>query len=190
MTTQAETFIQTSSSPASAWEIDTSHASAGFKVRHMMVANVRGELGPVSGTVWLDERQPERSRVDVRIDVRGINTREPKRDEHLRSADFFDAENHPEVRFVSTEVKQGRQGLVLVGDLTIRGVTRSISLDVEPLEPALTDPWGNTRRGVAARGRLNRKDFGLEWNMVLEAGGFLVGDRVDLEIEAELTLKK
>ena len=156
----------------------------------MMVANVRGELGPVSGTVRIDEQHPDRSSVDVRVDLNGIDTREPKRDEHLKSADFFDVENHPEVRFVSTQVKPTRRGLELVGDLTMHGVTRSITLEVEPLEPAVADPWGNTRRGVAARGQLNRKDFGLEWNMALETGGILVGERVDIEIEAELTLRK
>jgi len=174
--------------PRTLWDIDTSHARAGFKVRHLMVAHVRGELGPVTGSVWIDEKNPDRSRVEVQIDVRGINTREPARDEHLRSADFFDAERHPQVKFVSTSVKPGRDGkLELTGELTIKETTRSITLEVDPITPAITDPWGKTRRGATASGKLNRKDFGLQWNMALEAGGFVVGDEVQIEIEVELT---
>src|SRR5262249_7699028 len=131
---------------AATWDIDTSHASAGFKVRHLMVSHVRGHLGPVTGTVAIDERDLERSRVDVSIDARGIDTREPKRDEHLRSADFLDVANHPTVTFRSTRVEapSGPRGdLRVVGDLTIRGVTRPVTLEVEALPPVIKDPWGN-----------------------------------------------
>ena len=174
---------------ARAWDIDTSHATAGFRVRHLMVSHVRGHLGPVSGTVSIDELDPARSRVDVAIDARGLDTRDPKRDEHLRSADFFDVANHPTVTFRSTRVEapRGLQGPIrLTGDLTIRGVTRSVTLEVEGLEPAIQDPWGNARRGVSARGRINRKDWGLKWNLAIEAGGVAVGDEVTIEIDAEL----
>ncbi len=174
---------------ARAWTVDTSHATAGFRVRHLMVSHVRGQLGPVSGTAVIDEREPSRSRVDVSIDVRGIDSREPKRDEHLRSADFFDVERHPAVTFHSTRVEapDGLSGDIRVtGDLTIRGVTRPVTLQVEPLEAPIQDPWGNARRGVSARGRVNRKDWGLKWNLAIEAGGVAVGDEVTLEIDAEL----
>lgn len=192
MTTQLST--NPSATPAATkttWDIDTSHAAAAFKVRHLMVAHVRGLLGPVSGSVVLDERNLERSRVAVSIDVRGIDTREPKRDEHLRSADFFDAEQFPAVTFQSTRIEPKAGGeLELTGDLTIRGVTRPVTLALEALPPAVTDPWGNVKRGVTARGKLNRKDFGLGWNVALEAGGVLVGDEVQIEIEAELTQRR
>jgi len=175
----------------SVWDIDPAHASASFRVRHLMVSHVRGELGPVSGSVWLDALDAGRSRVRASIDARGLDTREPKRDEHLRSPDFFDVERHPEVSFESTRVEPQRDGgFILTGDLTIRGVTRSLTLEVDPLPPAVKDPWGNTKRGATARGSIDRKDFGLTWNMALEAGGFVVGDRVAIEIEVELLERK
>jgi polyisoprenoid-binding protein YceI len=182
--------------PASApvtYDVDTSHAVAGFKVRHLMLAHVRGQLGPVTGTVFIDEADLAGSRVDVTIDARGLDTREPRRDEHLRSADFLDVANHPNVTFKSTRVEapRGAAGdLRVTGDLTIRGVTRPVTLEVEALPPAIKDPWGNARRGVSARGRINRKDWGLVWNLALEAGGVVVGDEVTLEIEAELVARK
>jgi len=175
------------------WDIDTSHATAGFKVRHLMLAHVRGHLGPVTGTVFIDEQDLSRSRVDVSIDARGIDSREPKRDDHLRSADFLDVANHPTVTFRSTRVDapSGPTGdLRVTGDLTIRGVTRPVTLDVEALPPVIQDPWGNTRRGVSARGRINRKDWGLKWNIALEAGGVTVGEEVGIEIEAEIVARK
>jgi len=175
--------------PPRAWDIDTSHATAGFRVRHLMVSHVRGHLGPVSGTVFIDEGDPARSRVEVAIDARGLDTRDAKRDEHLRSADFFDIANHPTVTFRSTQVEAPRglgETLRVTGDLTIRGITRPVTLEVEGLAPAIQDPWGNRRRGVTARGRINRKDWGLKWNLAIEAGGVAVGDEVTIEIDAEL----
>jgi polyisoprenoid-binding protein YceI len=175
------------------WDIDASHASAGFKVRHLMVSHVRGHLGPVTGTVSIDEQDLSRSRVDVSIDARGIDTREPKRDEHLRSADFLDVANHPTVTFRSTRVEapSGAAGdLRVTGDLTIRGVTRPVTLEVEALPPAIQDPWGNSRRGLSAHARISRKDWGLKWNMAIEAGGVAVADEVAIEIEAEITARK
>jgi polyisoprenoid-binding protein YceI len=175
------------------WDIDTSHATAGFKVRHLMLAHVRGQLGPVSGSVFIDEQDLSRSRVEVSVDARGIDSREPKRDEHLRSADFLDVANHPTVTFRSTRVEApaGPAGdLRVTGDLTIRGVTRPVTLDVEALPPVVQDPWGGKRRGVSARARINRKDWGLQWNIALEAGGVVVGDEVAIEIEAEIIARK
>jgi polyisoprenoid-binding protein YceI len=202
MNTNTETRIKgPSASPAAApalvlsttWDIDTSHASAGFKVRHLMLSHVRGHLGPVTGSIVIDEEDLSRSRVDVKIDARGIDTRDAKRDEHLRSADFLDVANHPEVTFRSTRVEapSGPRGdLRVTGDLTIRGVARAVTLDVEALPPAISDPWGNARRGVSARTRISRKEWGLEWNMAIEAGGVVVGDEVVIEIEAEIVARK
>jgi polyisoprenoid-binding protein YceI len=175
----------------SAWDFDAAHSSAGFKVRHMMVAKVRGHLGPISGRVVIDEQDLARSRVDVSIDARGIDTREAKRDEHLRSADFLDVANYPTITFASTAVKPGQGGTLAVqGDLTIRGTTRPITLTVEELLPAQTDPWGNRKRGATARASVNRKDFGLTWNVALEAGGVLVGEQIEIEIDVELVAAK
>ncbi|MES1210493.1 MAG: YceI family protein [Pseudomonadota bacterium] len=200
--TTANTFDSSSTShplptptaaAARTWDIDTAHATAGFRVRHLMVSNVRGHLGPVSGTVLIDEQDVSRSRIDVSVDVRGIDSRDAKRDEHLRSADFFDVENHPTVTFRSTRVEapRGLAGdLRVTGDLTIRGVSRPVTLEVEALPAAIQDPWGNARRGVSARARVNRKDWGLKWNLAIEAGGVAVGDEVTIEIDAELVARK
>jgi polyisoprenoid-binding protein YceI len=201
--TTANTLDSSSTSPslpvpaaapaARTWDIDTAHATAGFRVRHLMVSHVRGQLGPVSGTVVIDEQDLSRSRIDVSVDVRGIDSRDAKRDEHLRSADFFDVQNHPTVTFRSTRVEapRGLSGdLRVSGELTIRGVARPVTLDVEGLPPAIQDPWGNARRGVSARARVNRKEWGLKWNLAIEAGGVAVGDEVAIEIDAELVARK
>src|SRR4029079_503949 len=192
-TTASRPVAAPAPAPATAtWDIDTAHANAGFRVRHLMVSHVRGHLGPVTGTVFIDEQDPSRSRVDVSVDARGIDSREPKRDEHLRSADFLDVANHPTVTFRSTRVEapSGAGGdLRVTGDLTIRGVTRPVTLEVEALPPAIQDPWGNRRRGVSARARINRKDWGLKWNLAVEAGGVAVGDEVAIEIDAEIVAR-
>ncbi len=173
------------------WDIDSAHTAAHFKVRHLMVSHVRGTLGAVSGTVTLDQQDITRSRVDVRIDARGIDTRDEKRDQHLRSADFLDVANHPTLTFVSREIRKEKDGrLKVAGDLTIRGVTRPVTLDVEALEAPVTDPWGNVKRGASARVTINRKDWGLEWNVALEAGGVVVADQVAIELEVELAARK
>ena len=173
------------------WEVDAAHSAAHFKVRHLMVSHVRGTLGPVSGKVILNEQDITRSSIDIRIDASGVDTREPKRDEHLRSADFLDVANHPYVTFVSRNIKKESDGtLKVTGDLTIRGASKPVTLEVEPLTDALADPWGNTKRGASARTRLNRKDWALQWNVALEAGGVVVGDQVDIEIEVELAKVK
>ena len=199
MDTNTETSTSRPSPPptaapaAATWDIDTSHANAGFRVRHLMVSHVRGHLGPVSGTIFIDEQALSRSRIEVSVDARGIDSREPKRDEHLRSADFLDVANHPTVTFRSTRVEApARAGgdLRVTGDLTIRGVTRPVTLEVEALPPAIQDPWGNRRRGVSARARINRKDWGLKWNIAIEAGGVAVADEVAIEIDAEIVARK
>jgi polyisoprenoid-binding protein YceI len=175
---------------AATYDIDSSHSSATFKVRHMMVANVRGELGQIAGRVVLDESDVTRSSVEATIDASTINTRDAKRDEHLRSADFLDVAGHPLITFKSTRVQSGKGGgLFVTGDLTIRGTTREVTLDLETPSPEVRDPWGNLKRGVAARARINRKDFGVTWNVALEAGGILVGDEISINLEIELGRK-
>jgi polyisoprenoid-binding protein YceI len=172
--------------PAPVWNLDASHSSASFSVRHMMISKVRGELPALEGQVTYDPASPERSTVAVTLDVASINTREPKRDAHLRSADFFDAEAFPEIRFESREVVRGGDGLLVKGDLTIKGVTRPVTLNVEgPSEPH-TDPYGNVRIGASARTKIKRSDFGITWNVAIEAGGVLVGDEISIELDVSL----
>ena len=169
------------------YEIDSSHSSASFKVRHLMVSNVRGEFRKVAGHVIIDEVDVTRSSVEVTIDASSIDTHDEKRDQHLRSADFFDVAAHPTLTFKSKRVQAGKGGgLFVTGDLSLHGVTREVTLDVEPLSPEVADPWGNVKRGASARTRLNRKDFGLVWNATLDGGGVLVGDEVSVTIEVEL----
>jgi len=169
------------------YDIDPSHSSATFKVRHLMVSNVRGELGKLTGQVVIDESDPTRSSVEATIDATAINTRDEKRDAHLRSPDFLDVAAHPTITFRSKRVQAGRSGHLLVtGDLTIRGITREYTLEVEPLSPEIRDPWGNDKRGVTATARINRKDFDVSWNAALDGGGLVVGDEVSVTLEVEL----
>jgi polyisoprenoid-binding protein YceI len=171
---------------ATRYAIDPAHAAAHFKVRHLMVASVRGELGRISGEVAIDPADPARATVRASIDATGIDTRNADRDAHLRSADFLDVAVHPTIEFRSTAVRtRGAGELEVDGDLTIRGVTRPVTLAVE-LSDEIKDPWGNTRRGASATTRIDRKDFGLTWNAALETGGVVVADRVEISIEVEL----
>jgi polyisoprenoid-binding protein YceI len=190
--TSNDTSSATTKTPgASTWEIDTAHSAAHFKVRHLMVSHVRGTLGPVSGTVTINDQDITRSSIDVRIDASGVETRDAKRDEHLRSADFLDVANHRTVTFVSRSVrKESEDTLKVTGDLTIHGTSKPVTLEVEGLTPPVTDPWGNIKRGATARTRINRKDWDLHWNVALEAGGVVVGEQVDIEIEVELAKAK
>jgi polyisoprenoid-binding protein YceI len=168
------------------WNIDSSHAEIGFAVRHLMIATVRGRFGAVSGTVTVDETHPEKSTVDVTVDVASIDTRQEMRDNHLRSPDFFDVANHPTMHFVSKRIEGDVRGeFRLIGDLTIRGVTREVALTAN-LEGRTRDPWGNERAGFSVSGKINRHDFGLTWNQALESGGVMVGDEVKLTIDVEL----
>ena len=167
--------------------IDPSHSTAGFKVRHLMVSNVRGEFSGVAGTVVFDAEDPANSKVEAAIDATTIQTRDSQRDQHLKSADFFDVEKFPKIAFVSKKVAPVGDGeWRVVGDLTIHGVTREVALDVEGPTPEVKDPWGNVKIGASATTKLNRRDFGLVFNMVLEAGGVMVGDEVAIELELEL----
>lgn len=171
------------------WNFDTSHSSINFWVRHLMVAKVHGRFHEWTGTLELDDADPTKSRIEVSIDAQSIDTREEKRDEHLRSPDFLDVANNPKITFKSTSIeRKGKSDLLVTGDLTIRGVTRPITLDVEAAGRA-KDPWGGERTGFSATASLDRKDFGLQWNVALEAGGVLVGDKVNITIEVEAIRK-
>lgn len=172
------------------WEIDPTHTSAQFGVRHLAVSTVRGEFTKVSGNVRLDEKDITRSAVEATIDATTLDTREARRDAHLRSADFLDVANHPTITFRSKRVaRAGRNRLKVTGDLMIRGVTREVVLQVEGPASAIKDPWGNIRSGATATTKINRKDFGLAWNVVTEAGGLVVGDEVAITIDLELVKK-
>lgn len=168
------------------YTIDPAHSTAGFKVRHLMVANVRGEFSAVAGTVLFDADAPLSSRVEARIETASIHTRDEQRDAHLKSADFLDVEKYPAMEFVSRKISGGGGEWKVTGDLTIHGVTREVTLDVEGPAPEAKDPWGNVKSGATAVTRISRKDFGLVWNVALETGGVLVGDEVAITLEVEL----
>lgn len=177
-------------SETTTWTVDPTHAEVGFAVKHLMIATVRGRFGAVEGTVVLNEAEPAKSQIDVTIDVNSIDTRQEMRDNHLRSADFFDVGNHPKMHFVSKKiVGDVTDEFKVVGDLSIRGTTREVTLDVS-LTGRGNDPWGNERMGFEAKGKVNRLDFGLHYNPALETGGFVVGDEVKISIDVELIKQK
>jgi polyisoprenoid-binding protein YceI len=167
------------------WQVDVAHSAVSFAVRHMVISKVRGRFARWSAKLDLDTEDLARSSVEVEIEAASIDTGVADRDAHLRSADFFDAEKHPKLTYRSRKVEVvSPERLRVTGDLTIRGVTREVPLDVE-VGGQGKDPWGNLRAGFTATGSLNRKEFGLGWNQVLETGGVLVAEKVDLEIELE-----
>ena len=169
-----------------AWQIDPSHTHVGFSARHMMITTVKGEFTKATGTVDFNEEHPEKSIVDVTIDATSINSRDEKRDGHLKSPDFLDIAKYPVITFKSRKVHPvSATEARVTGDLTIRDVTREIVLDVEHNGTAKA-PWGSTSAGFSAKGKFNRKDFNLVWNMVLETGGLLVSEEVKIDIEAEI----
>jgi polyisoprenoid-binding protein YceI len=168
------------------WNIDPVHTVAEFKVRHMMITNVKGHFTGITGVITLDEQDITKSHVEASIDAASINTREADRDTHLKSADFLDVEKFPKLTFTSTRVTRTGEGeLQVEGDLTIHGVTRKVVFNVEGPTPPGKDPWGNTRIGFTATTKINRKDFGLTWNTTLETGGILVGDEVTITFEVQ-----
>ena len=187
MTTLATLQTKTANTTATTtWNIDPAHSVAEFKVKHMMISNVKGQFAKVTGVLALDESDLTNSRVEALIEAASIETRDAQRDAHLKSADFLDVEKFPTLSFKSTRISQVRDGeLALAGDLTIRGVTRKVLFSVEGPTPPTKDPWGNTRVAVSAIAKINRKDFGLTWNTALETGGILVGDEVTITLDVE-----
>jgi polyisoprenoid-binding protein YceI len=167
------------------WSIDAGHARVGFSVPHMVVSDVEGQFKTFSGKVVLDDADLTKSSVEFSVDVASIDTDNADRDKHLRSGDFFAADKHPKITFKSTKIKKAGKAYKVTGDLTIRGVTKSVTLDVTLTDP-VTNPWGKEVRGVKVSGKLKRQDFGVSWNKSLDKGGVLVGDEVTLNIKLEL----
>jgi polyisoprenoid-binding protein YceI len=171
---------------ATTWKIDPAHTNAEFSVRHLMISSVKGRFAEVSGSVVKDAAAPAKSQVEITINTASLDTREPQRDGHLRSADFFDVEKFPTITFRSTRIDGSLDGdFKLVGNLTIKDVTREVVLEVTP-EGAVTDPWGGQRVGYSATTKIKRSEFGLTWNLVLEAGGVTVGEDVKISLDVEL----
>jgi polyisoprenoid-binding protein YceI len=172
------------------WEIDAAHSTVQFSVRHMMVSNVRGEFRNVSGTVRGDEKDPMHAQVEATIDTTSIDTRNEKRDGHLKSPDFLDAERYPTMTFRSKRIEKTDNGRYRVtGDLALHGVTREVTLDVDGPTAPVKDPMGNVRAGAQATAKLDRRDFGITWSKALDGGGVMVGDEVDVTIDVEATRK-
>jgi polyisoprenoid-binding protein YceI len=170
----------------STWQIDPVHSTAQFKVKHMMISNVKGEFTAISGTLERNDTDITKSKIEASIDATTINTREPQRDAHLKSADFLETEKHPVLTFKSTSISKQKSGhLTVNGDLTIHGVTRNVVFDVEAPSAPQKDPWGHMRIGFSATTQIKRKDFGLTWNTVLETGGILVGEEVTITLDVE-----
>ncbi len=172
------------------WQIDPAHSSAQFSVRHMAISTVRGAFSKVTGSVVFDDKDVSKSTVDVTIDANSVDTRVPDRDNDLRSEKFFDVAHYPSITFKSRKVEQVAPGkLKVTGDLTIRGTTKEVVLDVEGPTAPMKDPWGNTRTAANATTKINRQDFGVKWNATLDNGGVVVGDDVSIIIDVELVKK-
>jgi len=175
---------------ASTWTLDSSHTDAQFKVRHLMISNVKGSFEKIQGQLVLDDQDITKSKVDVIIDMASVNTNIKKRDDHLRSPDFFDVAKFPAMTFVSTKVEQAGPGkLKVTGNLTIKGITKPVVLNVDGLTPEIKDMQGNIRRGASATTTINRKDFGVNWAKTMDNGGAVVGEEVAITIEAEFIKK-
>jgi len=180
----------TTASTAVAYTIDSAHSSVGFKIRHFMIAYVRGGFSGVTGDVVFDPVNPENTKINASIDVNTLHTHDPKRDAHVKGADFLDAEKNPAMTFVSRKVvSTGKNQWKVTGDFTMRGVTNEVTLDVESAGVESKDPWGNLRTGASAEGVLKRADYGLTFNAPLETGGFMLGDDVHVHMDIELVKK-
>ena len=187
------TAVMLALSPAaqtSTWNIDPAHSSAQFTVRHLGISNVSGAFTKVSGSVTLDDKDITQSQVNATIDAASIDTRQPDRDKDLRSPNFLDVEKYPTLEFKSKRIVKSGDKLQLVGDLTLHGTTREVTLDVDGPTPELADPWGNLRRGFSATTTINRKDYGVVWNNTLKTGEAVVGDNVKIQLDIELVKKK
>ena len=188
----ASAFLLLAASVAGAqhtYEIDTAHSAAQFSIRHMMISNVKGEFNKVSGSVVYDPKNLADSKITAVVDATTISTREPKRDAHLKSPDFFDVAKYPSISFQSKSVSSANGKILVRGDLTMHGVSKEVVLTAEPLSPEIKDPYGLLRAGTSASTKVNRKDWGLNWNAALEAGGVVVGDEVTLTLDIEMTRK-
>lgn len=171
---------------AATWVIDDAHTTVGFSVKHMMVTEQKGAFDKFKGTLELDDKDVTKSKVDVEIDVASINTKNAKRDDHLKSPEFFDAAKFPKITFKSTKIEKAGAGFKVTGDLSMHGVTKPVVLDVAALSDEYKDPWGGSHRGTTAKATVARKDFGLTWNKALEKGGVVVGEDVTIEIQLEV----
>lgn len=168
------------------WKLDPAHTSVEFTAKHMMITTVRGRLTDIEGTIYADDQNPSNSSVEATLKAASLDTRNEQRDQHLRSGDFIDAEKFPVVTFKSTRVEGSRERFKLTGDLTIRGTTKEITLDVT-FEGTGKDPWGGERAGFTATGKIDRRNFGLTWNQALETGGVLVSNDIKINIEVQAT---
>jgi polyisoprenoid-binding protein YceI len=166
------------------WKLDPTHSLVEFSAKHLMITTVKGRITDIEGRIVIDDRNPQNSSVSATLKTASLDTRTDQRDQHLRSGDFLDVEKYPEIKFRSTRIEGEKDSFKLTGDLTIRDVTRPITLDVE-FEGQTKDPWGGERIGFSANGKIDRRDFGLTWNQVLEAGGLTVGNDVKIAIEAQ-----
>jgi polyisoprenoid-binding protein YceI len=174
---------------ADEYHLDASHTSIEFSVKHMVISNVKGSFPDVSGVIVYDENDVTKSSVDVVIKVASVNTNNEKRDDHLRSADFFDAANYPDITFKSKKIEKADEGFVMTGILTIRGVSKEVSMNVD-MTDTLTDPWGNVRFGAETRLKINRQDYDVKWSKSLDNGGLVVGNDVKIEISLEAVKKQ
>ncbi|CAN5925030.1 YceI family protein [soil metagenome] len=190
MQTTSTTTEGTTAGRSTTWNIDASHTNATFSVRHLMISNVRGEFQKVSGTVTYDPARPEATKVEASLEVASISTRDANRDTHLKSGDFFEAEKFPFIKFSSTAFRKADRGTELVGNLTIKDVTREVVLLLDGPTPEQKDPWGNIRLGASASTKIKRSDYGITWNTMLEAGGVVVGDEITIHLDVELVQAK
>jgi polyisoprenoid-binding protein YceI len=174
----------------STWNIDPAHSTAQFTVRHLGISNVTGDFTKVTGSIVLNEKDITQSQVSASIDVSSVDTRVEARNKDLKSPNFFDVEKYPTIEFKSKRIVSGGGKLQVIGDLTIHGTTREVTLDVDGPTPELSDPWGNSRRGISATTTINRKDFNLMYNNLLKTGEAVVGDNVKIQIDAEMVKKK
>ena len=166
------------------WKLDPTHTLVEFSAKHLMITTVKGRITDVQGTIYTDEKNPSNSSVEATLNAKSLDTRTEQRDQHLRSADFLDVEKYPEMKFRSTRIEGEKSSFKLTGDLTIRDVTKSITLDVE-LEGRTRDPWGGERVGFSATGKIDRREFGLTWNQALETGGVVVGNEIKISLEVQ-----
>lgn len=179
------TAVQTAPTGAkTVWKLDPAHTLVEFSAKHLMISTVKGRIAGVEGSILLDENEPSNSTVEVTLDAKTLDTRIEQRDQHLRSGDFLDVEKFPVIKFKSTDIQGDEQNFKLTGDLTIRDITRPITLDAT-YEGRTKDPWGGERVGFSATGKLDRRAYGLTWNVVLETGGLTVGNDIKIQIELE-----